>query len=369
MARSVLVVGGAGFFGHRLVAGLLNTTGIDVIVAGRDLARAEALVAESGIGRGRAFRLDTASVTPEQLRAPGAFVVVDAAGPFQGAGYQLARAAIAAGLHYLDLADARDFVAGFGALDDRARAAGVVALSGASSTPALSHAVLDRITLGWQRVDAVEIAISPGNRSAPRGVSVIRAILSYAGKPVRVFAGGSWTTQTGWGIPVRRAMPGIGRRFLSLCETPNLGLMPMRVNPRDTAVCRPGLELPALHLLLVAASLLVRARLSPSLVPFAGLFRWVGERLAGFGGDNGGMIVAATGIDAAAKPVGAVWSLVAESGDGPMIPTLPALAAVRALAEGRLTRPGAGACVGILDLDAIMREFAPYHIATRCEVT
>src|ERR1700686_2412057 len=99
-----------------------------------------------------------------------------AAGPFQGAGYRLARAAIAAGLHYVDLADARDFVAGFGALDAAARAAGVVALSGASSTPALSHAVLDRLTKGWRSIDTVDIAISPGNRSAPRGLSVIRAI-------------------------------------------------------------------------------------------------------------------------------------------------------------------------------------------------
>jgi saccharopine dehydrogenase-like NADP-dependent oxidoreductase len=42
---------------------------------------------------------------------------VDAAGPFQGAEPRVARAAIAAGLHYVDLADARDFVAGFRALD------------------------------------------------------------------------------------------------------------------------------------------------------------------------------------------------------------------------------------------------------------
>src|SRR5262249_32680839 len=145
--------------------------------------------------RGRALRLDTATVTADELRASGAFAVVDAAGPFQGAGYGFARAAIAPGLGYVDLAGPRDFFAGFPILDAEARAAGVTALTGASSTPALSHAVLDRLTQGWRRLDTVEVAISPGNRSAPRGRSVVRAILSYAGQPVRVFAGGDWTVQ------------------------------------------------------------------------------------------------------------------------------------------------------------------------------
>src|SRR5207245_319102 len=52
-----------------------------------------------------------------------------AAGPFQGADYRLTHAAIAARVHYLNLADARDFVAGFTELDGAAREAGVVALT------------------------------------------------------------------------------------------------------------------------------------------------------------------------------------------------------------------------------------------------
>ena len=364
MSRTVLVVGGAGAFGGRLVDGLVRTAEFDVVVAGRDLARAEAKAAACG-PRARAVRFDAAAATPEALRATGAFVVADAAGPFQGADYRLARAAIAAGLHYVDLADGRDFVAGFGALDAEARVARVVALTGASSTPALSHAVLDRLTQGWRRVETVEIAISPGNRNAPRGLSVVRAILSYAGKPVRVFARGGWTEQPGWGRPIRREMPGLGRRWLSLCETPDLDLVPARFAPTEAAVFRAGLELSAMHLGLYAAGFLVRARLVRSLAPFARLFRWFAERLQGFGSDRGGMIVEAAGIDAAGDPVSAVWSLVAEGGDGPAIPTLPALAAIRALTEGRIGEAGARACVGVLDLDWIEREFAPYRIATR----
>ena len=364
--RTVLVVGGTGAFGARLVGGLYNTMDLDIVIAGRDLDRAAAAAAALG-PRVRALRLDAATVTAEELRVSGAFVVADAAGPFQGASYRLARAAIAAGLHYVDLADGRDFVAGFGMLDDAAKAAGVVAFTGASSTPALSHAVLDRLTAGWCSIDTVEIAISPGNRNSPRGLSVIRAILSYTGKPVRVFDGGGWTTRPGWGWPARREMPGLGKRWLSLCETPDLDLVPARYAPRQTAMFRAGLELSVMHLGLSLAGMLVRARLLPSLVPFARPFRWMAERLKGVGSDRGGMIVEVRGIDAGGIATRSAWSLVAEAGDGPAVPTLPALAAIRALADGSLSQPGARACAGVLNLDQIEHEFAPYRISTHLE--
>jgi hypothetical protein len=363
VANTVLVVGGSGAFGGRLVDGLIATSDFAVIVAGRDLARAEAKVGGNG-ARATALQLDIATVTPAVLAATGAFVVVDAAGPFQGADYRLARAAIAAGMHYIDLCDARDFVSGFPALDAEARAARVVALTGASSTPALSNAVLDRLTAGWRQIDAVDIAISPGNRNSPRGLSVIRAILSYAGKPVRVFTGGEWTERPGWGWLVRRQMRGFGKRWLSLCETPDLDLVPMRFAPRDEAIFRAGLELSLMHLGLSVAGLFVRVGLLASLAPFARLFRWMAERLKHFGSDRGGMTVHVSGVDGAGRSARAIWSLVAEAGDGPFVPTLPALAAIRALADGSLSQPGARPCVGVLDLDQISREFAPYRIST-----
>src|SRR5690606_10610284 len=160
--------------------------------------------------------LDTATLTPAALTATGATIVADAAGPFQQAAPTSARAAIAAGLHYVDLADARDFGAAFPALDAEARAAGVTALTGCSSTPALSNAVLDRLTEDWRDVVSVEAAISPGAR-APRGPSVMRAILSWLGRPVRVFEDGRWVSRPGWSGLHRRDFGAAGRRWASLC--------------------------------------------------------------------------------------------------------------------------------------------------------
>ena len=367
--RTVLVVGASGVFGSRLVAGLLRTTSFFVVMAGRnqdrltETARHMAAQTASAAARLTTVRLDAASAGARELRATGAFAVVDAAGPYQGGDYRLARAAIAAGLHYVDLADARNFVRGFGALDVEAKAAGVVALTGASSTPALSNAALDRLTAGWTRVDTVQVAISPGNR-APRGLAVVRSILSYAGKPVRVFAGGRWRERPGWGMTVRRDMPGIGRRWFALAETPDLDIVPARFAVRDAAIFQAGLELPLLHLGLLVASLPVRAGVLRSLAPLARPARFLAMLLDRLGSDRGGMTVVAVGLDALGEPASGSWSLVAEAGDGPFVPTLPAIATLRALASGAIIRPGASACVGVLALEQIEREFAGLRIAT-----
>ena len=365
------MVGGGGVFGSRLMAGLLGTTNLDVTVAGRRadtldaaIAQISANAAPGTAARLSAFVMDGATIDPGALAATGAFVVVDAAGPFQGGTHRLARTAIAAGLHYVDLADARDHVAEFAALDGAAKAAGVVALTGASSTPALSNAALDALTAGWSQVDRVDIALSPGNR-APRGLSVVRAILSYAGRPVRVFSGGVWQSQPGWGMTVRRTLPGLGRRWLSLAETPDLDIVPQRFRVTETVVFRAGLELPILHLGLWTASLPVRAGLLRSLAPLARPMRALAALLERFGTDRGGMVLEATGRDGQGRAIRATWSLIAEAGDGPTVPTLPALAILRALASGHLHQAGASACVGVLPLAAIEAEFSGHRITSR----
>lgn len=360
----VLVIGAGGVFGSRLCEGLLRH-GFGVVAAGRDAVRAQAVAARLKAGFPGAVvdavSLDTATLTAESLGATGAAIVADAAGPFQGAEPTTARAAIAAGLHYVDLADGRDFVAAFAALDAAARAAGVAALTGCSSTPALSNAVLDRLTEGWREVAAVEAAISPGAR-APRGLSVMQAILSWLGRPVRVFEDGEWTTRAGWSGLYRRDFGQAGRRRVSLCDTPDLDLFPARFKPRERALFLAGLEPWPAHLgAWVLARLVELLRFDP--IPLAGLLTRLSQGFAVVGSDRGAMRVEATGVDGEGRATRAVWRLVAEPGEGPVTPSLPALAAIRAIAAGRVD-PGARACVGVLTLDDIVAEMAPHGLAT-----
>src|SRR2546423_12927358 len=69
-------------------------------------------------------------------------LLIDAAGPFQSRNYGVAERCITRRVHYLDLADAREFVCGIGMLHMAARAAGVFVGSGASSAPTTTWAMI-----------------------------------------------------------------------------------------------------------------------------------------------------------------------------------------------------------------------------------
>ena len=367
--KRIVLVGASGVFGQRLAAMIARWPDVVLVLAARNLAPLEALAAELAKTR-PAAKIEVAPLDrldPQGLAGLGPWAVVDAAGPFQGQDHAFPRAVLKARAHYIDLADARDFVGGFEtALDAESRAARRWAITGASSTPALSHAALDAMTTGWTRIDRVEAAISPGAR-APRGLSVIRAILAWAGGPVRVFSQGHWTVHPGWSDLRRIPFPGLGRRWTSLAETPDLDLLPARFHVRRDAIFRAGLELPVLHLGLWALSLLRRARLAPTLEPLAVVLGEMAGVVAPLGSDRGGMVVSAEGLDARGAPRLARWSLCAEAGSGPHTPAAPAAASLRALLDGKLGDPRATPCVGLVELDAILHELRGLPIRTRLE--
>jgi saccharopine dehydrogenase-like NADP-dependent oxidoreductase len=193
--KRVLVLGGYGVFGSRVAAGLVSA-GWDVVVAGRSLAAAQAHCAEHS---GTPVMLDReAADFAAQVADLAPFAIVDAAGPFQAYARPLVvEVALASGAHLLDLSDDAGFTAGIAAFDAQARAAGITILSGVSTVPALSSAVVTDLVQGMTDVHLIESVILPGNR-APRGLSVIKAILAQVGRPVAIWREGP-ATEVGWG--------------------------------------------------------------------------------------------------------------------------------------------------------------------------
>lgn len=220
----VLVIGGYGFFGRRLVERLSLRPGLHVLAAGRSAAQGRALVEslrQSALSEVSNATLDVSA--PDfagQLAALSPHVVVHASGPFQGQQYHVAQACILAGAHYIDLADGREFVSGINVLDSEAAAAGLAVISGASSVPALSSAVADHLAQGMGQVHSIDIGISPGNRTE-RGLSTIQAILSYCGKPLPAPAG----MRTSFEPPVPSRIPQ-SERATSTRQIGPIGLEP-----------------------------------------------------------------------------------------------------------------------------------------------
>jgi hypothetical protein len=350
----ILLVGASGVFGSRLAERLALEPGIALTLAGRRREPLEAV--RKRIGGGAMRTLDRDWIEARDLA--GYDLVIDAAGPFQHSGTRLVEAAIQAGVDYVDLADGRDWVVNFaGRFDQQAREAGVRLVTGASSIPALSHAVIDRLVAGWSRIDAISIAIFPGNR-APRGLSVVEAILSYTGKPVRVFRDGQWRDQWGWGGLHRVDAGAAGMRWASVCDTPEQDLLVERYSPTRSAEFFAGMELSLLHLGLWLLSLPVRRGWLDSLRRWAGPMLAIARWLLPFGSDRGAMLVRASGLDPSGAPVQSGWRLDADANRGPYVPVLATVAMARRWRDGPKPPAGAYACSGLLALDDFTADFA-----------
>ncbi len=353
---TVLVIGGYGVFGTS-VCRMLAEGGARVLVAGRNLAKAEEVArdirARHPEANVAALECDKTAALANTLRRAGARLLIDAAGPFQGQDRSTAETCIAESVHYIDLADARGFVAGFDRLDATAKAAGVTAISGASSVPGLSSAVVDHLTRGMEAVDSIATAIMPGNQ-APRGYAVVAAILACVGKPIPCWRDGVAAEVNGWQdlrrLPLRiGGGPDLGRRWVAACDVPDNVLFPNRYEGVGTVTFHAGLEVRLMHFGLWALGWPVRWGWLRSLTPLAPLAFRIAVALEGWGTDRGGMVVDVRGSMADGAPRHRRWTLIAGSGDGPQVPAVPAVILARRLARG-WSRTGAMPCLGLFDI-------------------
>jgi len=361
----VLVLGGYGAFGALAAERLARVAGIEVIVAGRREAQARAFA--SGLEAGArakvsGIRLHAAEVSPAVLADMGPAVLINATGPYQGQDYRLARASIAAGVHYVDLADARSFVTGISSLDAEARRAGVLVVSGASTVPAVSGAVLDAYAPRFASLSRVNVIIAPGNSFEP-GLATAQSFLGTLGRPFAASGMPAGERSYGWQGLERRRLPGLGARWMSLCEVPDLDLFPGRYPDLESVKVYAALEVGAFHLGLWGLSWLVRIGLLRNPERLAGLLLGVKRLLPFLGSDRGGMVVTLEGRDADGRPKRIAWHLVAGSGHGPYVPATPAVLLAGGLLGGRIKTRGAMPCLGLFTLDEFLAETSDLDIA------
>ncbi|MGY3039734.1 saccharopine dehydrogenase-like NADP-dependent oxidoreductase [Rhodanobacter sp. TND4EL1] len=367
MALHVVLIGASGVFGSRIASQLAGDPRFRLTLAGRHADSLAVLRDALGDGAVQVASLDvTAPDLEKTLAAWRPQLVIHAAGPFQQQDYRVAEACLACGSDYIDLADGRDFVGGIGRLDGRAKAAGRLLVSGASTVPAISSAVVDSLLSRFAVLDTIEHAISPGNRT-PRGDATVAAILGYCGRPVKYWRDGRWQSGHGWMLTRRPVFP-FGRRWVGLCEVPDLQLFPSRYPGVRTVIFRAGLELGLLHFGTLAAAWLVRLGLVRDLARHATRLRRASEWFIDVGSDVGGMLVEMAGYDAQGRPLRLRWSLRAGAGDGPQIPATPAVVLARKLADGKLALPGAMPCMGLFTLDETLAALDGFAIDTQLEM-
>lgn len=352
----VLIVGGYGTFGGRLVDLLLGESRLTIFVAGRNLTAARAFSAErQGAATLVPLELDRSNCGA-LLRKVKPDLVVDASGPFQVYGndpYKLVRDSLAVGSNYIDLADGADFVAGISVLNDVALQSGRFALSGMSSFPVLTAAVVRKLAKGMESFDEIAAGIAP-SPYAGVGLNVIRAIASYSGKPVKILEDGVWRDGTGffdsrrYVVNVPGEVPLRSIRF-ALTDVPDIKVLSWDWRHVKSIWMGAGPTPALLHSLLWLAAGLVKMRLLPSLLPLAPLMNWVINTVR-WGEHRGGMFVEVKGPTSKRS-----WHLLAEGEGGSYIPSMAAEAIIRKCLAGQ--RPKSGARSGHLDLE--LEDYAP----------
>ncbi len=364
MPLTTLVLGGYGNFGARICRALAGDPHIQLLVGGRNAEHATRFASTLGNHAvGVAIDMHSAGFV-QNLRALGVGLVIHTAGPFQGQDYAVARAVAAAGAHYIDLADGRRFVCDFpAALQQIFQQAGRIAITGASTVPALSSAVVDHLCVGWSRIDAIETCIAPA-QTAPRGQATLAAVLSYCGKPIEVWNAGQWQVMRGWAQPVRVHFQRLHSRLGAVCDIPDLELFPSHYRVGERVLFRAAVEVEVTQRAFAVIAWLHAKGLLKNPVALAGWLNSAGRLFDPFGSALGGMVLRVQGLDAQGAAARRVWHIAADHDHGPEIPCMAAILLARRLALGEVMQAGARACMGLLRLEEFLPEFARWGMVT-----
>jgi hypothetical protein len=312
--------------------------------------------------------IDAHDLTGARLEELNPAVLIDTVGPFQGRDRTLARACAIQGIHYIDLADGRGFVENVKLLNTLALQNDALVISGASTLPALSSAVIKHLESAFSAIEEIEIGIAPGC-SGPRGLATIRSVLGYVGRPIPIWRESALSGAHGWGATTRHRYPSpVGARGLSLIDVPDTFLLPAAYPKLKRLAVRAGYEVAVVHHALSFLGYLVRMGLIRDLPRHAVLLQRLAAWFDGFGSDNGAMHVLVRGRDINGRPQSCTWTLVAERGDGAQIPATAAVVLAKKLLRvggyAPIAARGAVPAMNLLSLAEFEREWRSLAIHT-----
>lgn len=334
---NIVVVGGSGYYGRYVVADLLRRPALRVTVVSRrrpDPAFSSDRVRWVAGDRGAEDRL--AGLLGD------AAAVVHCAGPFQaldGPGTQPLgplRAAVAAGVPYVDICEDRAFLRAAATV---ARSATAPVLTGASVVPGLQALIVHDLARGMDRVDGILCCAAPDTRQH-RGPAMFEAMMHGAGLPFTAPRGGIPTVVHGWSEPEWTLFPPpVGRRLVHqvyemadldvLAELCGAGTIAFKAGTEFTAVNR------ALGLFAALRARTGRPRAARRWTPMVRALSWLVGRV---GDEAGGFTVTVSG-ERDGRPITRRLGMTSAR-DGGRIPSLLAGIAVEQLLAGRLRTAG-----------------------------
>ena len=298
-----------------------------------------------------------------RLRPP---LVINASGPFQTADFTTAINCILLGINYIDLADAREYVNDFSILDEQANKRNCIAITGASTLPCLSSAVLDYYKDEFKIIDSLVYGITLGQKTE-RGLATFKGILSYVGRRLQDFPGIPKKVY-GWQDLYRQEYPLLGKRWMANCDVPDLELLP-GFFPIKSIRFSAGIESSMSHLGLWFLSWLIRLKFPIKLANHAETLLKFSHYFDSFGTDAGGMHMLMSGTDHKGNHKDIKWFMIAKSGDGPYIPTIPAILLAKRILQEEIVETGAITAMNLISLESYLAELKKLDIHIFSEVS
>jgi saccharopine dehydrogenase-like NADP-dependent oxidoreductase len=148
----------------------------------------------------------------EQPDLGGARLVANFAGPFYHGSTAIARAAMRAGVPYVDICDDVEGIRPILALDAEARTGGVALITGAGNSPGSSNLMAKRLLELYPEIDGIRIVWVVGDTD-PGGLAPLRHMLHMAVAPCPVWRDGAFVDEPGFVPSTARVhdLPEIGQ--------------------------------------------------------------------------------------------------------------------------------------------------------------
>jgi short subunit dehydrogenase-like uncharacterized protein len=349
--KRILILGEFGAFGRHLGRALARLEGIELVLASREPGR---LAAFAGTLGARTVSVDPAHDGGLREVLRGSFAAVNTFGPFRADDFTVANACAELGVHYIDPADTRAHVSGIERLERRAAANGALIVSGAGATPAVSAALVDLGQEDFDRVSEIHTFVAPG-RQGRRNLATAHAILGYLGDPIRIKERGRWRHVYGFrrAQTVRLPEP-LRRRRGYLCDLPDLDLFPRRYGAQ-TVTARVATPSALFSAGISTAAWLKRRNMVRDLARTARALLRVSQ-VFGTTAEAGAALRVEVCGQRSGRAAVQVLTLLARSDNGLPVAVAPITALVRRWLADPPRAGGAGACVGLLDWEALRAE-------------
>lgn len=357
LKHRIVVLGGHGEFSRRVASGIAAIPQVECVLGLPPGAKSMTFAARVGLPFSV---LDPNEPTSLQRLLEGAFVVVNVRGPFATRDdLSVATRCAALGVHYIDPADNRDYIAEFVRLTREAREHRVLLVTGAASAPAVTGALTGLLADHFTRINEIHIFVTPGIADQ-RELAVARAVLAHTG-PLRMKQSGRWREQYWWEHPLTVRFPDpIGRRRGYLCDLPELELFTKRFNAR-TVTARAGFAPGLLNKILAGLAIMRRNGKAERLSLATGLLLRVAARMTRAYANTAAIRIAVQGVRHGVEEEYVAY-LVGRNGAGPAIAAAPILALVRKWVGAGVSDTGAVVCADLLDFNDLKPELVDHDV-------